>query len=214
MLFDCHVHSRWSVLDSRSEIGDILAQAKRMGLGAIAISDHDAIEGSLRAAKLSSKELIVIPSMEVSSADGHIIGLGVRERIGPGMSAAETVDRIHGLGGIAIAAHPYDGLRSGVGDLCWKLGFDAVEINSHCVYGNGRARREAEGHKKPLVGGSDAHSVDEIANICTEVGGRSADEILDNIKKGLCRPVYRKNIIALKTSVLAGKISRRVRKRL
>jgi len=212
MFFDLHIHSKYSYLDSVAEIGDIIKVAKKAGMGAIAISDHDAIEGSLKAAKLSSKELIIIPSMEISSVDGHIIGLGIKELVKRDMPAAETVEKIHALGGIAIAAHPYDTLRRGVGDLSWKVGFDAVEVNGHCLYGNGKAESEAKKHGKSVVGGSDAHSANEIGIICTRVDGKSAEEILENIKKGLCKPAYKKNPVSLKTSVLAGKISRRIGK--
>ena len=212
MLFDLHIHSKYSSLDSVTEIEDIIESAKRVGMGAIAISDHDVIEGSLKAAKLSSKELIIIPSMEISSLDGHIIGLGIRELVRRDLPAAETVERIHALGGLAIAAHPYDTLRRGVGDLSWKTGFDAIEVNGHCLYGNSRAEGEAKKHGKPVVGGSDAHSANEVGIICTRVDGKSANEILGNIRKGLCNPVYKRNLVSLKTSVLAGKLSRRIGK--
>jgi len=210
MLFDCHIHSRYSVLDSSSRIEDIIEAAKDIGLGAVAVSDHDAIDGSLQAAKQTSKNLVIIPSMEVSSNDGHIVALGVTKKVEHGMSAKETIDRIHELSGLAIAAHPYDTLRSGVGDLCWKLDFDAIEINGHCLYGNGKAEEMAKKHGKPLVGGSDAHSIGEIGVICTVVEGRDAAEILENIKKGKCKPVIRKNGVSLKTGILAGKIARRL----
>jgi predicted metal-dependent phosphoesterase TrpH len=210
MLFDHHVHSRYSVLDSSSKVEDIIRRAKEMGLGAIAVSDHDEIRGSLEAVKSSGNGLIAVSSTEVSSNDGHIVALGVKERIESGLSAKETIKRIHKLGGIAIAAHPYDRIRSGVGDLCWKLDFDAIEINGHCLYGNGYAEDAARAHGKPLVGGSDAHSVGEIGTICTEVEGSTPEEIIRNIKAGRCEVVYTRNILSLKANILTGKISRRL----
>ncbi len=212
MLFDYHIHSKYSVLDSRSEIADILKRGKSIGLGAIAISDHDAIEGALKAMIFSSREFIVIPAMEISSREGHIVGLGLRKAIERDLSAEETVKRIHELGGLAIAAHPYDSFRSGVGDLCWKLGFDAIEVNGHCLYGNSKAEKAAKEHGIPLVGGSDAHSVDEIGSICTLVSGGSAAEILDAIRCGRCRPVHKKNKASLKASIVLGKVSRKYQK--
>ena len=212
MLFDHHIHSKYSCLDSMSEIDDIIERARKNGLGAIAISDHDTIEGSLKAAKKSSK-LIVIPSMEISSLGGHIIGLGINKRVEGELSAKETVKRIHGLGGLAIAAHPYDTVRRGVGDLCYRLEFDAIEINGHCLYGNHTAEEVARKSGKPLVGGSDAHSLDGIGAICTEIEGESAEEILENIKKGNCRVIYKRNKLALKGSILADKITRRYKLR-
>ena len=212
MLFDPHIHSKYSIYDSASEVGDIIDKARELGLGAIAISDHDEIQGSLKAVGSPGKGLIAVSSTEVGSADGHILALGVKERIEPGLSAEETVKIIHKLGGLAIAAHPYDTLRSGVGDLCWKLDFDAIEVNGHCLYGNGDAEDAAKKHRRPLIGGSDAHALDEIANICTEVEGKTAEEILGNIKAGRCSVVYRKGVFSLKASILAGKVSRKLRR--
>lgn len=209
MLFDHHIHSRYSESDSVAKISDIIARAKEIGLGGIAISDHNVIEGSLKAVKKSSKELMIIPSMEVSSEDGHIVALGVRELIEQYMTARETVKRIHDLGGIAIAAHPYDSFRRGVGHLSWKLDFDAIEVNGHCLHGNTKAENAAKLHEKPLVGGSDAHAVGGIGAICTELPGKNPNEIMGNIKKGKCKPVYNKSGVALKSSILADKISRR-----
>lgn len=211
MLFDHHIHSKYSVLDSRSEIADIIAAAKGYGLGAIAISDHDAIEGSLAASKLSSPSLLIIQSAEISSADGHIIGLGIAKLVEAGLSAEETIKRIHKLGGVAIAAHPYDRFRSGVGDLCWKLPFDAIEINGHCLYGNGAAESAAKRCKKPLVGGSDSHSLGGIGSVCTEVAGKSAKDILKNIVAGETKVVSRHNKLSFKASILSDKVSRKIR---
>ena len=69
------------------------------------MTDHNQIEGSLKIAR--ETDFLIIPGMEVSSADGHIVALNLKELIPRGLSAAETVDRIHRAGGIAIAVHPY-----------------------------------------------------------------------------------------------------------
>jgi len=98
-------------------------QAKRIGLSGIAVTDHNEIRGALEALKFSSSDFRVIPGVEVSSAAGHILALGVEEVVARGLPADETVDRIHALGGVAVAAHPFDRLRQGVGGLCilWVL---------------------------------------------------------------------------------------------
>jgi predicted metal-dependent phosphoesterase TrpH len=209
MLFDHHIHSKYSESDSVSEIDDIIHAAIELGLDGIAISDHNAIEGSLLASKKSSGKLIILPSTEISSIEGHIVGLGVRKGIEKYLHAEETVELIHKQGGLAIAAHPYDSFRSGVGDLCWKLPFDAIEINGHCLHGNGKAEKAARLHKKPLVGGSDAHVVEGIGAICTELEAEGPKDILDSIREGKCMPVLNKSGVALKASILRQKIARR-----
>jgi len=81
MIFDLHIHSKYSTLDCFVEVDDIIKRAKARGLNGIAICDHDKIRGSLEALKYSSKEFLVIPGSEVSSDDGHILALGVKEVI-------------------------------------------------------------------------------------------------------------------------------------
>ena len=66
-------------------------------------------QGALRAAEHAARRrrLHVIVGEEVSSRDGHIIGLFLEHRVKPGMSAAASVHAIHEQGGLAIAAHPF-----------------------------------------------------------------------------------------------------------
>ena len=89
---DLHVHSNYSK-DSLITPKDLVYYAKKRGLTAVAVTDHNQIEGSWKIAK--EVDFLVIPGMEVSSADGHIVALNVKELIPRGLSAGETVDRIH-----------------------------------------------------------------------------------------------------------------------
>ena len=89
MKFDPHIHSVYSG-DARSDPLDILIQAEKKGFGAIAISDHNVIEGS-RVARSYGGSMIVVPSIEISTAKGHILGLGCDEIIPKGLSAVETL---------------------------------------------------------------------------------------------------------------------------
>ena len=79
-------------------------------MDAIAISDHDRIKG-FRVTRSIAEDIIVVPSIEISAANGHILGLGVDEIIPKGLSGAETVDMIHDAGGLAIVPHPYSYYR-------------------------------------------------------------------------------------------------------
>jgi len=212
MLFDLHTHSKYSVADSRCEVGDMLDRAKELGLAGIAVTDHNAIKGTLEALELAREgrfnDLVVVPGIEVSSLDGHILCLGIKEIIERDLSAEETVRKAHDLGGIAIAAHPYDKFRDGVGELCFKLDFDAVEINGHCLWGNSLAAKMAKKHKKPLTGGSDAHSISGIGTIVTKADAQSVDGLLSTIKAGRCSAVRTKNVVPHKARMLVDKVAR------
>ena len=48
--------------------------------------------------------------MEVSTKDGHLLALFIEKIPPPGLSLAETLKHIGGLGGIAVAPHPFNQL--------------------------------------------------------------------------------------------------------
>lgn len=161
--FDIHIHSCYS--DGMNSPSEIVSYSKKIGLSGIAITDHNEIQGSLKAMKFKDENFFIISGIEISSKDGHILALGIEEKISPLLSAEETIERVHELGGLAIAAHPYDFFRGGVRDLIFKLKFDAIEIeNGHTLYST-KKPLDIKKANLPLVGGSDAHSLDEIGNV-------------------------------------------------
>ncbi|MEM2907664.1 MAG: CehA/McbA family metallohydrolase [Candidatus Hadarchaeales archaeon] len=178
--YDLHVHTRYS-RDGRCTPLEAVRTARSKGLSGIAITDHDSINGNLEAARLNLKDFVVIPGIEVSSKDGHILGLNVMEPIPPGLPAAETVALIREQGGIAVAAHPF-GLGRKIGAVL-KAKFDAIEVfNSRTYFGNSLAREFAEKNKLPMVAGSDAHYPDEIGLAGVEVNCKpTVDAVLSSI---------------------------------
>ena len=111
--------------------------------------------------------------MEVSAKEGHIIGLDITEHIQKGLSAKETIDKIHSHSGIAIAAHPYDIYRRGVKDLILKLDFDAVEVvNGHTFTNSRDPETLCRQGGIPMVGGSDAHALEEVGSVTVEFEGQ------------------------------------------
>jgi predicted metal-dependent phosphoesterase TrpH len=181
MLFEIHCHSTFS--DGRATPKEIVEYAKNR-LDGIAITDHDRIDGSLEALKYANERFTVIPGMEVSSIEGHILALNVRKAIPSYLSAKETVDAIHSMGGLAVAAHPYDLWRRGVGDLIMTLPFDAAEvINGHTFGSRKNVAKMCSKAGIAKVGGSDAHTLSEIGSVAVEFEG----DILSSIKSGRIR---------------------------
>jgi hypothetical protein len=165
---------------------ELVDHASATGLNVIAVTDHDTIEGALRAAEHAARHsrLQVVVGEEVSSRNGHIVGLFIERRIRPGMSAAATVHAIHDQGGLAVAVHPFwrtqrparGGLVHGVGWLAAELDFDAVEVENATpgfyVF-NQLARRLNVGLGSAELGGSDAHILDAIGRAYTEFPGKT-----------------------------------------
>jgi len=168
---DLHVHTQWSDGDN---LDKVLGQAICLRLDAIAITDHDEIEGAFEARRRVHERrlpLAVVPGTEVSSRDGHIGALFVMKKFPKDLSAKETVKLIHEAGGIAIAHHPYTpkfiemvlSIKLGCGDLIQDINFDAIEC-TNAVPGRGVkyniAAIESMNKKHinvAVTGSSDAH---------------------------------------------------------
>ena len=185
---DLHVHTTFS--DGTATPEDVLNfYAMHAGVRVFAIADHDTVDGALHARRYAASHpelfahLDIVIGEEITSTDGHVLGLLLEEWISPGMDAARTVEAIHAQGGIAVAAHPYTTLMRwnglvGVGDLIRTVPFDAVETrnaNFTEVFANRKAERRAGDRAR--VGNSDGHFLDAIGRCYTEFPGRGADDL-------------------------------------
>ena len=111
---DPHVHSEGSY-DGHEPVELILEHAAEIGLDAVVITDHDVIRESKRAAEIAPEYgLIGIPGVEVSTAHGHLLAIGVGRMPPRGRPYAETVRWIRDRGGVAIVPHPFQRSRHGV----------------------------------------------------------------------------------------------------
>src|ERR1700682_1050298 len=172
--------------------------ARRAKLDVIAVTDHDTIEGALRAQELAEKraKFHVIVGEEVSSRDGHIVALFLERRVRPGMSAAATLDAIHDQGGLAVAVHPFwrtqrrarTGPVHGVGWLAAELDFDAVEVENATpgfYLVNQLAHRLNLGVGAAGAGLSAAHILDAVGRAFTEFPGKTPEALRAAIESGL-----------------------------
>ncbi|QKG91379.1 CehA/McbA family metallohydrolase [Halorubrum salinarum] len=111
---DPHVHSEGSY-DGHEPVELILEHAAEIGLDAVVITDHDVIRESKRAAEIAHEYgLIGIPGVEVSTAHGHLLAVGVDRMPPRGRPYAETVRWVRDRGGVAIVPHPFQRSRHGV----------------------------------------------------------------------------------------------------
>ena len=189
---ELHTHSALSH-DGRDPVDLLVEQAAAVGLDALAVTDHDEIDASHRAAELAAERGVVgIVGMEVSSAAGHVLAFGVEEAVPPGLSFDETLDRIRDQGGIAIVPHPFQKSRHGVAAHVSEsrlAAADAIEVyNSRLLTGrsNRQAERFAVRNELPMTAGSDAHVSEMVGQAVTEVDAveRSAAAVLDAVAAG------------------------------
>lgn len=191
---DLHVHTTNSP-DAFTDPGRLFSLCERAGLHGLAVTDHN-----VPATAIPGK-MILIPGIEISSAGGHVIGLGLSEPVPRGLSADKTIERIRQLGGLSIIPHPYDLFRSAVRPDRLRTRPDAIEvINSASMLHTltwKRARTFARSQKLPAVAGSDSHIPQTVGRAFTIIDTVSPDvpSILDAIRNGTAHPEGRPNRI-------------------
>jgi predicted metal-dependent phosphoesterase TrpH len=171
---DLHSHSAWSG-DSRATLREIIDAAVAADIDALALTDHDAIEGALQLAAMAPFQVIV--GEEVMTSEGEIIGLFLTDWVPPGRSPEETVEAIHEQGGLVYVPHPFDRVRSSStlrppALQRIALSVDIVEVyNARCLLGqfNRQAAAFAAEHGLARGAGSDAHRAAHIGMALVEV---------------------------------------------
>lgn len=165
---DLHCHS-WFSGDGVSSPESLIASARARGLHGFALTDHDTSDGCrylldqglMRVDGLPVDGFLIIPGVEVSTADGHLLCLGVTLPYLKGVPAIEVCRRVHELGGVAIPPHPYDRFRAGIREpVLDTLEMDALEVFNAATTlkrFNRQAFEYASGKGLAMTAGSDAH---------------------------------------------------------
>jgi predicted metal-dependent phosphoesterase TrpH len=165
---DLHCHSFFSG-DGVSSPEEMIAAARAKGLHGIAMTDHntcDAIhylldKGLMRADGKPVDRFLVVPGVEVTTDDGHLLCIGTTLPFLKGTPAADVCRIIHEHGGLAIPPHPYDLFRAGIREAVLEtLEIDALEVFNAATtlkrY-NRQAFEYATMRNLPMTAGSDAH---------------------------------------------------------
>jgi predicted metal-dependent phosphoesterase TrpH len=167
VFIDLHCHTSAS-FDSLSDPVKVARAAAARGLTHLIITDHDRIEGALRARDSAPDGLTVIIGEEVRTADGDLIAAFLDSPVAPGASAADTVAAIRDQGGLIGIPHPFDRFRGSLLKDARMAALapmvDWVETHNARMVGNGneRAAAFAAEHELPGVAVSDAHSIVEV----------------------------------------------------
>jgi predicted metal-dependent phosphoesterase TrpH len=200
---DMHLHTLYS--DGTASVQAVLDHVEQAtDLDVIAITDHERIDGALRAREIHAAggyAFEVVVGEEITTRRGHVLALFITERIPALRPLAETLERIHDQGGIAIAAHPMAPLTPslGAGSLRRSHGaadvrqrLDAIELMNPSTAGRARRvardRLNAEELHLPAVGNSDAHVVEGIGSAWTWFPGSTAADYRAAVVAGSTRP--------------------------
>lgn len=106
------------------------------------------------------------------AADGSPVGAETAAlALAAPLNLTETVKLIHGVGGLAIAAHvdrKSFSVLSQLGFFPADAGFDGVEVSRYVRPGSARLEKAAA-MGLPLTGSSDSHFLEEIGTACTKL---------------------------------------------
>jgi predicted metal-dependent phosphoesterase TrpH len=183
---DIHMHTNLG--DGTASPAKVLAEAERRHLDVIAITDHDHLEGYKRVVDLLEKSgsaLGVIPGIEVTTRQGHLLGLWVQQPPKMMRSVEASIDAIKEQGGLVIVPHPLGRLvpslsRKKIEELL-ERGFviDGLEVYNPSP-ANRWQRQEVlklnEGWGLAPTGGSDAHFWQHIGSAYTTFAGKTSED--------------------------------------
>ena len=209
-VIDLHVHTTRGSSDSSLTPEAMVKEAKRIGLKAICITEHNALWDKSKFREFAYKhDILLIRGVEVDTDMGHVLTFGLDEYIS-GISKIQELRRvILEIGGAMITAHPFRGLLDKRPNS-WPLLYESSQslpnhvdhAISHPVFGfvdaievaNGStvdaenifAYRVSEKLRLPGTGGSDAHSTHGLGRCTTifEKNIRSEKEFVEALKKG------------------------------
>jgi len=199
---DLHMHSTYS--DGCATIEQILEHTQQhTNLDVIAITDHDQIEGALRARDLWSRgsyRFDFVVGEEITTREGHLLALFVEKLIPSGLSMERSIDLIHEQGGLAVVAHPLHRFfrhscqrpvmdRIHASKDVWLDGIETWNASFCGIYANYIAmgvNREVYG--LPELGNSDSHTLSSIGSGVTWFEGKNAQDVRNSIASGLTAP--------------------------
>jgi hypothetical protein len=195
---DLHVHSFFSA-DGVSSPEDLIASARAAGLHGFAITDHNTCDavgymverGLMRDDGQPVDGFLIVPGIEVTTADGHLLCLGCTLPSSlKGMPAAEVCRLARAAGGMAVAPHPYDLFRAGIREsVLDALPLDGLEVFNAATTlkrHNRKAYDYALRRGLPMTAGSDAHHAGAVGVACTilETDDFSVRGVLGAMQRG------------------------------
>lgn len=204
---DMHCHTRLSK-DSLNDPRKLVETAASRGIGALCVTDHNGLANALALSQMTDLPIKVIPSEEVKSSEGEIIGYFLSELVPKGLTPEETARRIKEQGGLTCVPHPFDTMRTGsrlktpaLQRLVAAGLIDILEVfNARSVdpEDNRKALEYAREHGLAMSAGSDAHTLLEVGRAFVEVPEFSTpEEFLTSLRQGKVNGVLSSKLIHL-----------------
>jgi predicted metal-dependent phosphoesterase TrpH len=187
---DMHIHSIAS--DGTASAAEILDYVeKHTPLHVIGIADHERIEAAVECRRLAlerGSRVEVVVAEEVTTRSGHLLGVFLQAQLQRGQRLETTVAEIHEQGGLAIVPHPFSAFTLGMrkhailrvhesrDPLVYWDALEGYNPSTAGRYGRAATARIAAELGLPLVGNSDAHTLDTIGDGYTTFEGYTAED--------------------------------------
>ncbi len=180
---DLHVHSNYSY-DSNLSPEKIIKISRKKGLSGIAITDHNTINGSIKAKSLAKDDIMIILGSEITTEKGDLIGLFLNDNI-KSRRFIDVIDAIRDQGGISVLPHPYKNKFADPVDLIKNV--DMVEVMNARISNklNQKASILSKKFGKGIVAGSDAHTSFEVGRVQSILSGKQIFKDDEDVKKFL-----------------------------
>ncbi len=183
---DLHIHS--SVSDGMASVSEIMAHVQEnTDLDLLAITDHDAVDGSLEAVEWVKNHprcrFQMVFGSEITTALGrHMLAYFFRppyptKPFPRGKSYRHTINLIHEMGGVAAIPHPTVMWTpsGGYRHILWLLGggvkIDGIEVCNAAIGARGNEEKIRHFNRRDFhlgeLGGSDAHHLAQIGSAFT-----------------------------------------------
>ncbi|MGZ6917522.1 MAG: CehA/McbA family metallohydrolase [Oryzihumus sp.] len=196
---DMHLHTVYS--DGRRTLPQMITAAREAGLDFINSSEHNTTSAHLRWGRFTPQDFLVMTGEEVTTRTGHWLAVGLpagawidwRYRASDGELPTYAA-RVRSLGGLAIAAHPFNPVPS----IRWDFGpdwadLDAVEVWNGPWTGDDQTTVQhwhdllVAGRFVPAVGNSDSHNESQAVGLAQTVvrsASLASGALVDGIRGG------------------------------
>jgi predicted metal-dependent phosphoesterase TrpH len=187
VLIDLHCHTRPLSACSALDADELVRIAVERGLDAICLTEHDRAWDPAQLAALRERSpLPVFSAVELTTDMGHVLAFGLEPR-GFSAIARDIYAAAEAARGLLFLAHPArDGLLRVTSETVRYFASVEAANGSDSRLQNLAAAGLAKGFRLPGIGGSDAHSRDEVGRAATrfEVPITSGRALLDALRSG------------------------------
>ncbi len=212
---DLHIHTTASP-DSLLTVEEVFRDALVQGLGGVAITDHNSVAALARARRAfeGTRGFLLVPGVEVSTREGHLLVYGVERAPAPHRPLVETLEEVRRLNGIPVLAHPFrwaHGAGRKVANAAQVAGIEGMNGRNSDVP-NAKAGLVATRRHLTVTGGSDAHERGSVGRCYTETEEdvESVEDFLELLRNGRVRAEGRSQNLVGRAKISATNAFKRV----